>query len=837
MVNTPTQIFYQGHNFLKLDTTIAQAVDVACSAYALGWLVLGMYEAAGTTGIAFPKDAQTLLASAAQVTQYLEQHPLFVSPEWASLGNALLAKIKPQAQLMGAGRLGSATDTQEWYAASGDLARVLLFSQDGINYSAHLVSPAGAALAQKAEWLRDMQGISLPFFEESVEFQQEFYGDLPSPLPSNTYLAEILERSGRVIAENAFLARWKTVRGQKTPGDYSPEFLSEQELDSAIDTIQNKAEVLLKGGFRYAQEDGQAPFFLAIQQRAEEEAVRQVNTSLPTQASWASMYARIVRIVLKEPRHQTYYQNALQVSSPKELELVQDFRVQVSKLPDDSVIWDQLNQGVAVWQRGLRFDLDLSGLKGTLGAIKQGIVKGQEVSKNFSAARKEVQGKVLAWYKTGKDVALAPLKDIATGMGDLGKVGEMPEGITLKFILPQPVVGSQALVSSLTTSLSKLRSESPIFKRDSEVDIGAFLLVMYSKDPLGSLLIWLLMTSVIFGYNFVPDEQGGTGENRFQQLIDIAKEAGLTVVAKQFEALVAAGKTPSAGEIQNALGGFSNVWSLTTEANKQFTDWVDKIKESGSKVAATGPKLMAAVNEALGQLNPQQTTEQTSPNAGLVGQTLKTGKQTTAEIKDPFDTWYEIFSLKGLLGPIGQSLDTVLGATSSVLKEGSSLINTVVQGADSVSDAYVRIATSALDATEHAADVGLRTADSAINILDEALSSLSTPSFGALLIPPIAGGTEKLRFSLAQMISESPDKPEELDSPYGLIMPLLVVVASDVTGVARTAWDKVGDMFKVVKGTVVDESTGEPKQIHEVLKGSATGSALENLDQLLNNNS
>lgn len=836
MVNTPTQIFYQGHNFLKLDTTLAQAVDIACSAYALGWLILGMYEASGTQGLPFPEDAKNLLPAAAQVTQYIEQHPLFVTPVWAQLGTALLARIKPQAQLMGAGRAGSSVDMQEWYSSSGDLARVLLFSQDGINYTAHLLSPDSLALDQKAVWIQDMQGISLPFFEESVEFQQEFYGNLPEPLPSNTYLAEILERSGRVVAENAFLARWKTLRGQKTPSNYSPEFATEQDLDRAIELAQNKAEVLLKGGFRYAQEDGQAPFFLAIQQRAEAEAQRHVDTSLPTQGSWPSIYVRVVRTVLKEPRHQTYYQNAAGVSSPEELALVKDVRVQVNKLPDDAVIWEQLNQGVAVWQRGLRFDLDLSGLKGALGSIKQGIAKGQEVSKAFSETRKEVQGKVLTWYKAGKDVALAPLKDIAAGMGDLGKVGEMPEGVTLKFILPQPVVGSQALVSSLTSSLSTLRAESPVFKRDADVDIGAFLLVMYSKDPLGSLLIWLLMTSVIFGYNFVPDEQGGTGENRFQQLIDIAKDAGLTVVAKQFEALVAAGKAPSAGEIQSALGGFSNVWSLTTEANKQFTDWVDKIKESGSKVAATGPKLMAAVNEALGQLNPAQTTEQSYPDPLQLGAELQTNQETTAAIKDPFDTWYEIFSLKGLLGPIGQSLDTVLGATSAVLKEGGSLLNTVVQGADSVSDAYVRIATSALDATDQAASVGLKTADSAINILDEALSSLSTPSFGALLVPPITGGTEKLRFALAQMIAESPDKPEELDSPYGLIMPLLVVVASDVTGVARTAWDKVGDMFKIVKGTVVDTSTGEPKQIHEVLQGSATGNALENLDQLLNNN-
>ena len=123
------------------------------------------------------------------------------------------------------------------------------------------------------------------------------------------------------------------------------------------------------------------------------------------------------------------------------------------------------------------------------------------------------------------------------------------------------------------------------------------MLVMYSKDPLGSLLLWVLMTSIVFGYNFSSIAKKGP-KDWVDDIIELAESSGQTIIATQFQALVDAGKVPSGAELTQIYGGFEDVWENTLETNNQFSQWAGTVVTQGKKLADSGIKTVAAFQEA-----------------------------------------------------------------------------------------------------------------------------------------------------------------------------------------------------------------------------------------------
>lgn len=849
MANDEALLYYTAHPFLKVSTEMSQVLDLAMSNWAFCQFYTSWKEYLATSAFISPlsQSETTLLEATVSPTfAQIQEHELITGGDEGrrTLANKFLDNLKIAAQVLAFKYVGEKINSTitDWLTVCGELARHQLWSDTGIQWSLYLVQPD--VLAKSSEWLSFYTNLSLPFYESSVDFIEDNYKSI-AVLGNEKVTAEIVDRTARIVAERAFLYTWRkewlTYRIRKSITKYTPEFSGEEELTTRLNAIQEKEAVIRKGFFSFSGAVGIENFLLDVENKASAAAVQQARNYLPTVDRWPNLFASIARSVMGDPKHTNFLLEVTGLANEDQLKALQSITVEAVKISD--AIIPGLDQGYAVWQQGVKFDSLLEGplatVRNVLGGVKGALATGENYREGINDLRLEVQKNVLEWYKAGKDLVLAPIKDIANGLGDLGRVGSLPEGVTMKFILPQPVVGSDNLVSELTTSLSTLRAQSPVFKNDSETDIGAVMLVMYSNDPLGSLLLWVLMTSVIFGYNFSSIAKKDKVD-WVDEIIQLAKSSGQTIIAQQFEALVAAGKAPSGAELGQIYGGFENIWEQTAETNKSFSSWADSVVTQGKKLVESGTKTVAAFQEAWTGLTqgPVKVDQQPVLNAGLISSRPVTLDGEPLEgISNPFDNWYEIFSLKGLLGPIGNAADTVLQATSDTLKEGSAIYSMIATGVDKHADAYVNIATSALDATNQAAQIGLKAGDQAIDAIDLALSSLSLPTFGALLVPPVKGGTEKLRFTLAQMIQDNPTKPPELDSPYGLIMPLLVVVASDVTNQARTAWDGVNSMLKIVKGKVIDETTGQPVPEDTLLRNMGASNyadALKNLNNLVN---
>ena len=337
----------------------------------------------------------------------------------------------------------------DWLTVCGELARHQLWGDTGIQWTLYLVQPD--VLAKSSEWLSFYTNLKMPFYESSVDFIEENYKNI-TVLHKNKNAAEIVDRTARIVAERAFLYTWRSewpkYRTNPALTKYSPEMSGEEELISRLTEIQDKEAVIRKGFFAFSGALGIENFLLEVETKASAAAKQQARDYLPTSDRWENLFASIARSVMGNPQHAPFLLEVTGLATEDQLRTIQNFSVEAVKLTD--AVIPGLDQGYAVWQQGVKFDSllegPLSAVRGALGSLKGILATGEIYRAGLNGLRLEAQKNVLEWYKAGKDLTLAPIKDVAAGLGELGKIGSLPEGVTMKFILPQPVVGSNNLV-------------------------------------------------------------------------------------------------------------------------------------------------------------------------------------------------------------------------------------------------------------------------------------------------------------------------------------------------------------------------------------------------------
>ena len=165
-----------------------------------------------------------------------------------------------------------------------------------------------------------------------------------------------------------------------------------------------------------------------------------------------------------------------------------------------------------------------------------------------------------------------------------------------------------------------------------------------------------------------------------------------------------------------------------------------------------------------------------------------------------------MFSLAALLGPFNDALNLTAKGLSTTFKEMDKTLGTIEKVYEQPS-VFIQNITRVSEDVDAINNTRLDVMKKAGNLLIDATAGVKSPQFGALAIPLVKGGTDKLRFIINDMIINSPDRPAELDAPYGMIIPIIIVGSSTLLAPVEKLRDGLFKMFTI---TEIKPPTGLP---------------------------
>lgn len=600
-----------------------------------------------------------------------------------------------------------------------------------------------------------------------------------------------------------FVPAWKQARLAQGES-FQPEYATDFDLNTDVKTQLDRRNALVEHSKVLLVAEASSVLLGIV--NALKVIANKPKVQIPSKTSWTQMIRDIVTEELAKPSHSNFLNNALQVYDPARLQTLLNTPTNVVSLDGAGLV----GNGVAVWQKGVKFKLDatpvVSSAIATLDSALEGFRSVVGTSGTISTNAKTALTNTLNWFQQSKqelhnDTAL--LTTWASGLNSITQALQVPQGVEAKFILPHPCFGEDDLINSLVTSLSKLSADAPLFRKQSNVDSGAFVLLLFSDDLVGSLLLWTTSLLGIMGFNHV----------KLDQILEMAKIPALTFLGQQLEMYEGTTGLFSQEVLRDPGGSFLDLYNLSTQAFSGVTSWSantvkagdtllkDSIQEFKDLTAQANILPTPPVDPSPSEIFAMTTGD---PSASLLKGSMtstEADKTKAPELVDPFDTWFSIFSLKALLGTLTSSLSSVVGGVNTILKDSANVLQSV-GAVEQIVSPFENVLNHAIVATDTVAASQSSMIDKARALLDRGVTQIELPSYGALLIPPIKGGTEALRLSMQEMIKKSPDRPAQLNSKHVVIFPLLVVVSSDITGVANTTWTAVSELLKKVEDPV-----------------------------------
>lgn len=405
------------------------------------------------------------------------------------------------------------------------------------------------------------------------------------------------------------------------------------------------------------------------------------------------------------------------------------------------------------------------------------------------AARKKVLNQIGDWYK---DAISNPADKLLQGLGtqfkDYSHAFDVSQfGAEVKAIVGSPVTRIGGLTTSISTSLSILRNQAPVFAHDADAWSSAVVLLVFSSDVSSSVILSLVVLFVMFGYEKqeIGDILSGLGQPEFSR-----------VYPQIHELLKAGAAFPSEVEKLIRDVGLNDI-NLNQGIDKVVGEWMGKAIQPFTD-AAVSFKASADVirNTVVG------TTDKVVNILTSIGKNPKADEKTAVSGVIPpsplFDNWFQVFSLAALLGPFNDALNLTAKGLSTTFKEMDKTLGTIEKVYDQPS-VFIQNITRVSDDIDSINNTRLDVLHKAGNLLIDATAGVKSPQFGALAVPLVKGGTEKLRFIINDMIINSPDRPAELDAPYGMIIPIIIVGSSTLLAPVEKLRDGLFKMFTITE--------------------------------------
>lgn len=411
------------------------------------------------------------------------------------------------------------------------------------------------------------------------------------------------------------------------------------------------------------------------------------------------------------------------------------------------------------------------------------------------AARKQVLTQIGDWYKTAiENPADTVLKGLGTVLKDYSNAFAVaPFGAEVKGIVGSPVTRLSGLTTSIATALSVLRQKAPVFQHDAEAWSSCVVLLAFSSDISGSIIMSLVTLFMMFGYKQgeIADILSGLGQPEFSRVYPQIHEliqAG-AAFPSEMDRLV---RDAGLNDISLDLGLEHAVGEWVGNALKPFADAEQSFKDIAGTIRDTAVGTTQKVTNAF----TQSAHANDGPNAAVMGG-KDTGKKDV-NIIPPFDTWFDILSLSAILGPFNDALSAATNGVSTTFKNADKALATIEKVYDQPS-VYIQNITRVSEDVDKLVNIRKDVLKKVGDILIDGSSGLKTPQFAALAVPLVKGGTEKLRFILNDMIINSPSRPKELDAPYGMIIPIILVGASTLQAPVELVRDALFKMFTITE--------------------------------------
>jgi hypothetical protein len=411
------------------------------------------------------------------------------------------------------------------------------------------------------------------------------------------------------------------------------------------------------------------------------------------------------------------------------------------------------------------------------------------------AARKQVLTQIGDWYKTAIE---NPADNVLKGLGMVMKdysnaFAVAPFGAEVKGIVGSPVTRLSGLTTSIATALSVLRQKAPVFQHDAEAWSSCVVLLAFSSDISGSIIMSLVTLFMMFGYKQgeIADILSGLGQPEFSRVYPQIHEliqAG-AAFPSEMDRLV---RDAGLNDISLDLGLEHAVGEWVGNALKPFADAEQSFKDLAGNIRDTA---VGTTQKVINEFT-QSAHANEGPNAAVM-RGIDIGKKDVNLIP-PFDTWFDILSLSAILGPFNDALSAATNGISTTFKNADKALATIEKVYDQPS-VYIQNITRVSEDVDKLVNIRKDVLKKVGDILIDGTSGLKTPQFAALAVPLVKGGTEKLRFILNDMIINSPSRPKELDAPYGMIIPIILVGASTLQAPVELVRDALFKMFTITE--------------------------------------
>jgi hypothetical protein len=368
-------------------------------------------------------------------------------------------------------------------------------------------------------------------------------------------------------------------------------------------------------------------------------------------------------------------------------------------------------------------------------------------------------------------------------------------GAEIKGIMCAPITGKANFTETVANALSKLRAEAPVFAHDKEAYSACLLLVAFSSDISGSLILSVAVVAMLCGF----------GGFNLDEIMENLGQPGFSRIMPQAQELFSAGAAfPT--EINSLIKdtGFEGIeWNQPVL--DVFGQWLDKntkpYQDLGNQFLEEVNNIVAIPSIAADKISNVLTdmaNKNDNPQNALASGVDK-GTKDPKKIP-PFDHWFSILSLAALLGQFNDVLKLGAEAGASLLKEADNLLGTAEKMADAPLAVIQNLQKISAD-VENINDTRLKVMGGAVELIKQLTSGISSPQFGALMVPLVKGGTEKLRQVLNEMVLNDPNAPEELNAPYGIIFPVMIVGSSTLQAPVELFYKALVSMFNITEIT------------------------------------
>jgi hypothetical protein len=454
------------------------------------------------------------------------------------------------------------------------------------------------------------------------------------------------------------------------------------------------------------------------------------------------------------------------------------------------------------WSPHASLAFDTGPFKAVLDSFQSVIEKSTTDVIQTTEVRKKVLDQISNWY-TSKiaDPVKKELNTNAKLMQEYSKAFDVTKyGVEVKAIVGSPVTGVNNLTSSVASSLSALRDQAPVFAHEADAYSSCLALFIFSGDISSSVILSISVILLIFGFKheeipkIIESLSQPVFSNIYPQINELI-QAGSAFPSEITQLMQDAGLTSA--DLANGPEGVLKAWTANVLA--PFTSLASDIStiiSDTSKVVTSGiDKIDDIYTTAMRTNDNPLSAALSGKNLGFVAE----------ELFPAFNQWFSVFSLATLLGPFNAALTATAESIASVFSEASTIDNLLSTVIDQPTHFIQRIGNIG-DDIQKLNDTKTKILKGAENLLISAVSGVTTPQFGILAVPVVKGGSERLRFILNDMILNDKGRPKELDSPLGLIIPILLVGSTTIGTVDINGklpidhfFDLASSMFKVSK--------------------------------------